>query len=64
MKTIEKEFDVDFIGEQTSLTIDEEKALSDYFKKKKLSLILSEIKKSRKNQKQLQNKNLLTSNLN
>ena len=45
MKTIEKEFDVDFIGEQTSLTIEEEKALSDYFKKKKLSLRLSEIKK-------------------
>jgi hypothetical protein len=39
-----EEFDVDFIGEQTSLTIEEEKALSDYFKQKKASFKLNEIK--------------------
>ena len=44
MKTKELEFDVDFIGEQTSLTIEEEKALSDYFKQKKASLKLTEIR--------------------
>lgn len=44
MKTKKLEFDVDFIGEQTSLTIEEEKALSDYFKKKKVSLKLAEIR--------------------
>ncbi len=46
MKTKELEFEVDFIGEQTSLTIEEEKALSDYFKLKKTSSKLNEIKKS------------------
>ena len=45
MKIKELEFDVDFIGEQTSLTMEEEKALSDYFKQKKASLILGEIRK-------------------
>ena len=45
MKTKELEFDVDFIGEQTSLTIEEEKALSNYFKQKKASLKLTEIRK-------------------
>ena len=35
MKKIEQEFDIDFIGEQTKLTIAEEKALSNYFKQKK-----------------------------
>ena len=35
MKTIELKFDVDFIGEQSKLTIAEEKSLSDYFKQKK-----------------------------
>ena len=45
MKIKELEFDVDFIGEQTSLTIEEEKALSDYFKLKKASLKLGEIRK-------------------
>ena len=45
MKTKELEFDVDFIGEQTSLTIEEKKALSDYFKQKKASLKLTEIRK-------------------
>ena len=46
MKNKVLEFDVDFIGEQTSLTIEEEKALSDYFKQKKASSKLNEIKKS------------------
>jgi hypothetical protein len=35
MKTKKIELDVDFIGGQGSLTIDEEKALSEYFKKRK-----------------------------
>jgi|LakMenE18May11ns_1017448.scaffolds.fasta_scaffold7115587_1 hypothetical protein len=46
MKNKKLVFDVDFIGEQTSLTIEEEKALSDYFKQKKASFKLNEIKKS------------------
>jgi len=46
MKTKELEFEVDFIGEQTSLTIEEEKALSDYFKQKKANSKLNEIKKA------------------
>lgn len=46
MKNKKLVFDVDFIGEQTSLTIEEEKALSDYFKQKKASFKLTEIKKS------------------
>lgn len=45
MKNKVLEFEVDFIGEQISLTIEEEKALSDYFKQKKASLKLNEIKK-------------------
>ena len=44
MKTTNDEFDIDFIGEQTSLTNEEEKALSDYFKQKKESLKLTERK--------------------
>ena len=36
MKTTKNQFDIDFIGEQTSLTKEEEeKALSDYCKQKK-----------------------------
>jgi len=35
MKTKKIELDVDFIGGQGSLTIDEEKALSEFFKKRK-----------------------------
>ena len=46
MKTKELQFDVDFIGEQISLTIDEEKALSEYFKQKKASLKLAETRKA------------------
>ena len=44
MKTKNIELDVDFIGEQTSLTKEEEKNLSEYFKKnkqKKLRKLLS-----------------------
>lgn len=37
MKTRKKELDVDFIGGQESLTIAEEQALSEYFKKRKLT---------------------------
>ena len=40
-----KQFDIDFIGDQTSLSSTEEKALSDYFKQKKVSLKTEEIKK-------------------
>jgi hypothetical protein len=35
MKTKKIELNVDFIGGQGSLTIDEEKALSEFFKKRK-----------------------------
>lgn len=35
MKTREKVLDVDFIGSQEPLTSSEEKALSEFFKKKK-----------------------------
>jgi hypothetical protein len=35
MKTKKIELDVDFIGEQTSLTKKEEKTISDYLKKNK-----------------------------
>jgi len=37
MKTRRKELDVDFIGSQEPLTTLEEKALSDFFRKKKES---------------------------
>jgi hypothetical protein len=37
MKTKKTELDVDFIGGQDSLTSAEEKALSDFFKKRKMS---------------------------
>jgi hypothetical protein len=36
MKTKKIELDVDFIGGQGSLTIEEEKALSEFFKQRKL----------------------------
>jgi hypothetical protein len=35
MKTKKVELDVDFIGEQTSLTKEEEKTISDFIKKNK-----------------------------
>jgi hypothetical protein len=39
MKTKKTELDVDFIGGQEPLTIAEEKALSEYFKKRKLKSV-------------------------
>lgn len=48
-KTKKIELDVDFIGGQGSLTIEEEKALSDFFKQRKLqqSKPVSKTKKTR-----------------
>jgi hypothetical protein len=51
MKTKKIAFDVDFIGDQTTLTIEEEKALNDYFKQKKASLKVAEIRKPIKKSK-------------
>jgi hypothetical protein len=39
MKTRKTELDVDFIGGQEPMTIAEEKALSEYFKKQKLTSV-------------------------
>ncbi|MBC7383348.1 MAG: hypothetical protein H7296_10220 [Bacteroidia bacterium] len=36
VKNKKTDLDIDFIGEQGSLTIEEEKALSDFFKQRKL----------------------------
>jgi hypothetical protein len=41
MKTKKVELDVDFIGGQTSLTKEEEKAISDFIKKNKLKKVKS-----------------------
>lgn len=45
MKSTKIELDVDFIGGQTSLTIAEEKALSDFFSKQKTIALKSKNKK-------------------
>ena len=46
MRKIKKiELEVDFIGGEVSLTIEEEKALSTFFKERKLILSSPEIKK-------------------
>ena len=46
MRKIKKiELEVDFIGGEVSLTIEEEKALSAFFKQRKLILSSPEIKK-------------------
>ena len=37
MKTKKTELDVDFIGGQGSLTVEEEKALEDFFRQRKLT---------------------------
>lgn len=37
MKQKKIELDVDFIGGQSALTVEEEKALSDFFKQRKLT---------------------------
>ena len=47
MKTKKSELDVDFIGGQSSLTAAEEKALSDFFKKRKTSTATTKIKQRR-----------------
>ncbi|MFV7236079.1 hypothetical protein [Flavobacterium sp. ZB4R12] len=53
MRKIKKiELEVDFIGGEGSLTIEEEKALSDFFKQRKLILSSPEIKKSVRKTKQ------------
>lgn len=45
MKIDNTDIEIDFIGTQTSLTKEEEKVLSNYFKKKKESLKFSTKKK-------------------
>ena len=55
MKTKKDEFEIDFIGEQTSLTKEEEKALSEYFKQKNESLKLTERKKTVRKSKTITN---------
>lgn len=40
MKSKDKLIDFDFLGGQGSLTIDEEKALSNYFNQKKATLVI------------------------
>ena len=52
MKTTKLELDVDFIGGQTSLTVTEEKALSDYFKQRKANSIKAKSRQSIKTVKQ------------
>jgi hypothetical protein len=47
MKTIKNNLDVDFIGGQGSLTVEEEKALHEFFKKRKLSYSESFDKRNR-----------------
>lgn len=37
MKTKQSELDMDFIGGESALTLEEEKALSEFFKSRKLS---------------------------
>ncbi len=53
MRKIKKiELEVDFIGGETSLTIEEEKALRAFFKQRKLTLSSPEIKKVARKTKQ------------
>ena len=47
MKTKKSELDVDFIGGQSSLTAAEEKALSDFFKQRKIAAATSKIKQGK-----------------
>ncbi len=51
MKTKKTELDVDFIGGQSALTATEEKALSDFFKKRKISSSKTPIKQKRSSSK-------------
>jgi len=52
MKTNKIELDVDYIGGQDSLTVAEEKALSDFFKQRKLTtkkhLIKRQLRKTKR----------------
>jgi hypothetical protein len=51
MKTKKAELDVDFIGGQTALTAAEEKALSDFFKQRKISSSKTSFKQKRSSSK-------------
>jgi hypothetical protein len=51
MKTKKTELDVDFIGGQSSLTIAEEKALSEFFKQRKTSSTTTKAKQRRSSSK-------------
>lgn len=46
MRCVKNEIDIDFIGERTVLTKEEEKALHDYFKMKKANAQVSDQKAS------------------
>ena len=48
MKTTKFELDVDFIGGQASLTLAEEKALSNFFKQQKANALRSKNRQLRK----------------
>ena len=47
MKTKKIELDVDFIGGQSSLTIEEQKAIRDYLKQKKITLTKKSVRKTK-----------------
>ena len=51
MKTKKSELDVDFIGGQSSLTAAEERALSNFFKQRKISAATTKIKQRRNSAK-------------
>jgi hypothetical protein len=51
MKIKKTELDVDFIGGQSALTAPEEKALSDFFKRRKISSSKAPIKQRRSSSK-------------
>ena len=51
MKIKKTELDVDFIGGQSALTTAEEKALSDFFKQRKISSSKPQIKQRRRSSK-------------
>jgi len=51
MKTKKLELEVDCIGEQNGLTKTEEKALSNFFKQKKLKSTYSGIKQKKRSEK-------------
>lgn len=59
MKTKKKELDVDYIGGEAPLTPAEEKALSEYFQKKKALKKHEKIKSSKT--KKIQSSNLVES---